>query len=135
MKEIRIISSNNSALPILYKEWWNLVAIAEGKFYLDREIPKTKQSTALTVKTSSNTLWFLQACYENSPRAIQWAEENGISINILQEFSSYWLEKSENWKKYRFEKEKVFDIRRRLTTWINKPYNSNKKERWVTIMD
>lgn len=50
MKEIRIISQNDKALPILYKEWWSLVAIAEGKFYLDREIKisRTQKKTERT---------------------------------------------------------------------------------------
>lgn len=134
MREIRIIRSDNKALPILYKEGWELKAISEGMMYMDRLIPKKKQSTDIQIKSSSKTLCFLQECCLNSQRAIEWAEENGININILQEFSLYWLEKSENWKKYRFEMEKVFDIRRRLTTWINKPFNK-KQEREIIILD
>lgn len=96
MREIRIIKSDNKALPILYKEGWELKAISEGMMYLDREIPKIKKSTDIQIKSSSKTLCFLQECCANSQRAIEWAEENGININILQEFSLYWLEKSEN---------------------------------------
>lgn len=135
MREIRIIRSDNKALPILYKEGWELKAISEGMMYMDREIPKIKKSTALVVKTGTNTLNFLLSCQQRAENAREWWENNGISIDILFEFSDYWLEKWENDKKYRFEKEKVFDIRRRLTTWINKPFNTNKHERWITILD
>lgn len=134
MKEIRIIVSNDSALPILYREGWELKWISGNKMYLDREIKKTR-STALVVKTGTNTLNFLLSCQQRSENAREWWENNGISIDILFEFADYWLEKGENDKKYRFEKEKVFDIRRRLTTWINKPFNTNKSERWITILD
>lgn len=42
MKEIRIIKSSDSALPILYKEWWCLVAIADEKMYLEKEVKITR---------------------------------------------------------------------------------------------
>ena len=134
MREIRMIKSDNKALQILYSEWWELKAISEWIMYVDKEVKK-KQSTALTVKTGTNTLNFLLSCQQRAENARVWWENNGISQDILYEFWDYWLEKWENDKKYRFEKEKVFDIRRRLTTWINKPFNTNKKERWVTILD
>lgn len=134
MKEIRIIVSNDQALPILYKEWWELKSISDGKMYLDREVKK-QRSTALVVKTGTNTLNFLLSCQERAENARDWWENNGISQDTLFEFADYWLERGENDKKHRFEKEKVFDIRRRLTTWINKPFNNNKKERWVTILE
>lgn len=135
MKEIRIIVSNDSALPILYKEGYELKWIAEGKMYLDRIIPKIKTSTAVTVKTGTNTLNFLLSCFNRTENAREWWKNNDISEDTLFEFSDYWLEKGENDLKHRFEKEKVFDIRRRLTTWVNKPFNSNKRERWITILD
>ena len=37
--------------------------------------------------------------------------------DILKSFFEYWSEKSTNSKKMRFERERVFDYRRRLTTW------------------
>lgn len=37
---------------------------------------------------------------------------------VLDEFLPYWLEKGENGKKARWEKETVFDYQRRLRTWI-----------------
>lgn len=35
----------------------------------------------------------------------------------LREFYDYWIESNDNGKKMRFEMEKVFDIKRRLSTW------------------
>ena len=37
---------------------------------------------------------------------------------LLNDFYSYWTEISANGKKMRFEKEKVFDVGRRLGTWF-----------------
>lgn len=125
-----------SELPKLneyWKERWITSIVVNNFIVLYRELKKEK-TKSLVVSEWSKTLWFLTACSENSQRAIEWAEENGIDINTLQEFSSYWLERSENWKKYRFELEKVFDIRRRLATWL-KRNNTNNQKRWVTILE
>lgn len=37
---------------------------------------------------------------------------------VLDEFLPYWLERGENAKKARWEKEKVFDYQRRIRTWL-----------------
>ena len=133
MREIRMIKSDNKALQILYSEWWELKAISEWIMYLDREVKK-QRSTALTVKTGANTLNFLLSCQQRAENAREWWEANGISIDKLFEFADYWLEKWENDKKHRFEKEKVFDVRKRLRTWIDKWWNK-KSEREVVILD
>lgn len=41
----------------------------------------------------------------------------------IKKFSEYWTELNSTGKKQRWEKEKVFEIKRRLTTWLN---NNNK---------
>lgn len=49
---------------------------------------------------------------------------------ILNEFIDYWTESGENDKKMRFEKEKSFDISRRLKRWTRysrKPIANTKK--------
>lgn len=38
---------------------------------------------------------------------------------MLRRFYDYWTEKNEGGRKMRFEMQKVFDIKRRLTTWSN----------------
>ena len=54
------------------------------------------------------------------------------NITLLQEekskFLSYWLEKSPNGKKCRWEMEKVFDVKRRWSTWI---HNVEKRQKPV----
>ncbi len=40
-----------------------------------------------------------------------------LSLQMVEEFIDYWTERSFNGKKMRFEKETVFDIKRRLKTW------------------
>ena len=44
-------------------------------------------------------------------------------IGILENFCNYWTESNVNGKKMRFEKESIFDLPRRLSTWIK---NSEK---------
>jgi phage replication O-like protein O len=50
---------------------------------------------------------------------------NGHSKEDLEAFIEYWTESGENQKKLRFETEKVFDISRRLRTWMR------NKEKWA----
>jgi hypothetical protein len=50
-------------------------------------------------------------------RIIPFVEEFGK--DTCRDFYNYWIESNENGKKMRFEMQKVFDIRRRLTTWKN----------------
>lgn len=116
------------------KEWWITSITVNNFIVMYREIPKKKQSIALTVKTGTNTLNFLLSCKNRAENSRIWWEENGISEDTLFEFADHWLEKWENDKKYRYEKEKVFDIRKRLRTWIDKPWNK-KQEREVVILD
>lgn len=127
MREIRMIKSDNKALQILYSEWWELKAISEGIMYVDREVKK-QRSTALVVKTGTNTLNFLLSCFNRSENSRIWWEDNWITEDTLFEFANYWLERSENGTKYRFEKEKVFDVRRRLRTWVWKNYNKQTEK-------
>ncbi len=46
-----------------------------------------------------------------------------LSTNTIKDFYTYWSERSSNSKKMRFEMEKVFDINRRMQTWLK---NNNK---------
>ena len=46
---------------------------------------------------------------------------------VLKNFSDYWTEKSPRGSKMRFEKEKVFDVSRRLATWSRNNFtNANQ---------
>lgn len=44
-------------------------------------------------------------------------------VSELKKFYEYWTELNQTGKKQRWEKEKVFEVKRRLTTWMN---NNNK---------
>ncbi len=48
------------------------------------------------------------------------------SKDMLNKFYSYWTESGEKDKKLRFEKEKVFEIERRLYTWSSRESNQPK---------
>jgi len=45
---------------------------------------------------------------------------NGTPQDIINSFFDYWTEHNEGGKKMRFEMEKVFDIKKRLATWLNR---------------
>lgn len=47
------------------------------------------------------------------------------SKEVCNSFGSYWLERGERDKKYRFEKQAVFDMKKRLITWVknNRKYS------------
>lgn len=51
----------------------------------------------------------------------------------LKKFVSYWTEPNKSGKKQRWELEKTFDVKRRLSTWLNNSRKfSSKKEKTVT---
>lgn len=49
--------------------------------------------------------------------ALVYEFENDYTIDMLNQFFIYWTEHSERGLKMRFEKEKVFDVKRRLAKW------------------
>lgn len=57
-------------------------------------------------------------------RAVFFMEKVSVHIpdypkEMLRRFYDYWTEKNEGGRKMRFEMQKVFDIKKRLTTWSN----------------
>jgi len=60
--------------------------------------------------------------------------QNEYSLMDMQNFISYWTEIGDNQKKMRFEKEKVFDIKKRLERWKRnqKNFNNGKPEKRST---
>ena len=53
----------------------------------------------------------------------------GVKTDLLNEFIDYWTESNEKGLKMRFEMEKTFDIKRRLTKWINNNYKWTKGQK------
>ena len=45
--------------------------------------------------------------------------------SILADFCDYWTESNPNGRQLRFEKQNVFDINRRLRTWIKRNNNAS----------
>ena len=52
---------------------------------------------------------------------------------MIQEFIDYWTEMLPNGKKQRWEKQKAFDVNRRLIAWGKRDYNGLYKEHKVQI--
>ena len=52
---------------------------------------------------------------------------------MIIEFADYWTEMSANGKKVRYQKEKTFDIGRRLKTWAKRDFNGNYKEHKIQL--
>lgn len=50
----------------------------------------------------------------------QVAKEESYEKEMCKEFYEYWTEMNEGGRKMRFEMEKVFDVKRRLNTWLQK---------------
>ena len=47
---------------------------------------------------------------------------------MIQEFIDYWTEMLPNGKKQRWQKQKAFDVNRRLIAWAKRDYNCLYKE-------
>ena len=54
-------------------------------------------------------------------------------VEMIQEFIDYWTEMLPNGKKQRWQKQKAFDINRRLIAWAKRDYNGLYKEHKVQI--
>lgn len=50
--------------------------------------------------------------------------QDKYSVAMLKAFYEYWTEHGEKDKKMRFEKEKSYNLKSRLTRWSNSPYNN-----------
>lgn len=59
-------------------------------------------------------------------KLVPYIEQYGKAL--IREFFDYWTEHNENGRKMRFEKEKTFEISRRLTRW-SKNNNNNKSSK------
>ena len=49
-------------------------------------------------------------------------------IEMIQEFVDYWTEMLPNGKKQRWQKQKAFDVNRRIIAWAKRDYNGLYKE-------
>ena len=81
------------------------------------EIKLTSINNNKSIKLKNNTI---------SKRVKQFEEEvfmSNLETEICQEFIDYWTEKNSTGTKMRFEMQKTFDIKRRLSRWVN----NNKK--------
>ena len=100
----------------------------------ESKVKETKEE-ALTVPTSSHE----PKTYKQRRQAfINRIAENAKSYEkkMLNDFFSYWSEKSDNGLKMRFEKQTVFDVSRRLKTWSQKElttFNANGKPQPVEV--
>ena len=47
---------------------------------------------------------------------------------MIQEFVDYWTEMLPNGKKQRWQKQKAFDVNRRIIAWAKRDYNGSYKE-------
>ncbi len=100
-------------------------AIREEKIRLDEKREEEireeeKLNTATKVATIENRRdFFMQKVAEHLP---QYGKE------MLREFFDYWTEMNEGGRKMRFEMQKVFDVKKRLTTWSkNNKFNGQAK--------
>lgn len=73
----------------------------------------TRESTTKPIEQRKKE--FKLECWDNF--------KDTISIQTIKEFFEYWSECSLDGKKMRYEKESVFDLKRRMTTWLK---NNNK---------
>lgn len=60
-------------------------------------------------------------------KLVPYIEQYGKAL--IREFFDYWTEHNENGRKMRFEKEKTFEISRRLARWSKNNSNNNKSSK------
>jgi len=80
------------------------------------------QENQQLLNTNNNKVNTLQSNY-----ILEWnriAEE--IKFTDIDRFIDYWTEKSPNGRKMRWQKQKTFDVKRRMTRWAKNNYNTPK---------
>ncbi len=58
--------------------------------------------------------------------------EKDFGKKLCNDFTAYWSEKNPSGKKMRFEMQKTFEIKRRLTTWKNNNFNNGNKNGFIS---
>ena len=86
------------------------------------QVDETEQKAVTPVK---NIKSIEDRIYDFKKSLVPHLDKYGTTV--LKNFSDYWTEKSPRGSKMRFEKEKVFDVSRRLSTWSRNNFtNANQ---------
>ena len=86
------------------------------------QIDETEQKEVKTVKSVKSIEGRI---YDFKKSLVPHLDKYGKTV--LKNFSDYWTEKSPRGSKMRFEKEKVFDVSRRLATWSRNNFNNTNQ--------
>ena len=86
------------------------------------QVDETEQKSVKHVK---NVKSIDDRIYEFKKSLVPHLDKYGKTL--LKNFSDYWTEKSPRGSKMRFEKEKVFDVSRRLATWSRNNFNNTNQ--------
>jgi hypothetical protein len=88
-----------------------LEAIEEQNRTIIELLTKKKVSSSIPIKPIEERKQdFKLNCWNNF--------KDTLTTPIIKEFYEYWSEYSDGGKKMRFEKENVFDLKRRMATWL-----------------
>ena len=99
--------------------------------FLKTSIKETSKLDLKKLKTNKNKTIRITNNKSLSIRAQEFQEEvfmSNLSTDICQEFIDYWTETNKSNSKMKFELERTFDIKRRLSRWIKNDKKWNKKE-------
>jgi len=107
--------------------------IIENKIvnFLKTSIKKTLKLDIKKLNTNKNKLIRITNNKSLSIRAQEFQEEvfmSNLSTDICQEFIDYWTETNKSNSKMKFELERTFDIKKRVSRWIKNDKKWNKKE-------
>lgn len=114
MNELKIIIQELQAIRLVQEDL--VKAIYQLSQAMQKKSPKQSGSMGGSKESiEDRDAEFKQLCW--------YTFKDELSTNTIKDFYTYWSERSSNSKKMRFEMEKVFDINRRMQTWLK---NNNK---------
>jgi len=102
-----------------------------GKDRLEQNsIVETKKSEAIASYTPKKEMEDFISLEEKQEEILEWVKTNGVPHDIARreigKFMNYWLELDSQGKKQRWQKEKTFELKRRLATWCSRSAGFSK---------
>ena len=121
----QINNKSKKAKESINKRWNNTDVIPTYNDSNTNKVNKNKEK-----KIKSNDILLRLEAFQKTVFDIK-----DVDINDQKAFIDYWTEANKSGTKMRFEMEKTWDLKRRLSRWVNSSFNKKEKSRFPDYYD